>query len=231
MTQTLRPAANQAKHPVPQTDGPFGLAVLLAALAGWIDAVGVAGSAGVFLSFMSGNTTQLAISLARQEWTKAALLAAVLAAFVLGVLVGELIDAVSGRFGRPVVLVLEAALLGSGAALQWHTPQWPPLLAPFECCPLVLAMGMQNACMRRAGGINIGLTYVTGTLVQLGRSLADAVRGNGGGSNLVKYLTVWLSLACGAAIGTIALSVSELAALVGAATSALGLAAATALWR
>jgi uncharacterized membrane protein YoaK (UPF0700 family) len=86
--------------------------------------------------------------------------------------------------------------------------------------------------MHRAGGIGIGLTYVTGTLVQFGKALADIIRGNGGGGRRVAmYGALWLSLAVGAGLGSVALSLSPLAALLAAAGVALFLAAATALAR
>jgi uncharacterized membrane protein YoaK (UPF0700 family) len=224
-------------------DGAFGLALILAALAGWVDAAGIAGSGGIFLSFMSGNTTDLAASLVQQDWLQAKLIGAVLGTFVAGVMVGELLEPLGGRFGLPLILAVEAVVLGLGAALHWRgvmVPSWLglfvpaptlallPRLAPLAACPLVFAMGLQNATMHRAGGIGIGLTYVTGTLVQFGKALAGIVRGNGGARRLVEYGAVWLSLALGAALGTAALSLSIGAALSVAASVALCLSAATA---
>jgi uncharacterized membrane protein YoaK (UPF0700 family) len=95
----------------------------------------------------------------------------------------------------------------------------------------VFAMGLQNATMHRAGGIGIGLTYVTGTLVQIGRALADMVRLRGGGRRVAEYAALWTSLALGAGLGAWALAISPLAALLAAAVMALCLAGITALAR
>src|SRR6202012_4598637 len=144
--------------------------------------------------------------------------------FVAGVLIGELLEPLGGRFARSLILGAEAVLLALGAVLQWKGLAVPAAAAPFKPCPLVFAMGLQNASMHRAGGISIGLTYVTGTLVQIGRAVADIVRGRRGGQRVAEYGALWLSLAFGAASGCLALSVSPLAALSAAACVALGLA-------
>src|ERR1700731_2179902 len=100
-------------------DGAFGLALLLAGLAGWVDAAGLAGSGGVFLSFMSGNTTDLPASLVQQDFRQAATIGAIVALFVMGVVVGERIEPWGGRRGKSLVLSIESATLGIGAALHW----------------------------------------------------------------------------------------------------------------
>ena len=122
-----------------QDDGPFGLALLLAALAGWVDAAGLGGSGGVFLSFMSGNTTDLAASLTQHDWARAETISAVVALFVAGVAAGEIIGPWGGQRGQSLVLACETLALGAGAVLAgWHLklPSIVPLL------PLVFAMGL-----------------------------------------------------------------------------------------
>lgn len=193
-------------------DGTTTLALLLAGLAGWVDAIGVGSSNDVFLSFMSGNTTNLALSLTHQDWARAKTIGAAVALFVAGVTFGELVRRWTGRLGQPLVLWLESFLLGAGAAFHW-----PGIgVQVFNTLwPLVFAMGLQNTSMRRVGGINVGLTYVTGALVQAGRALA----GRGGGTAM-RSLALWLSLAIGAGLGAISLWISALAALAAAAAAA-----------
>ncbi|HAL05769.1 MAG TPA: hypothetical protein DCP26_00205, partial [Brevundimonas sp.] len=57
------------------------LALLLAALAGYVDSLGFLHLGGVFVSFMSGNSTRLAVSLAEGRWQAAGAVAGVLALF------------------------------------------------------------------------------------------------------------------------------------------------------
>lgn len=191
-------------------DGAFGLALLLAALAGWVDAAGFGTSPNLFLSFMSGNTTDLAASLTQQNWMRAKILGAVLGLFVTGVTFGEIVAPWGGRRGCAVILGLEAMFLACGAAL--HDPRIN-MTGPVPLYPVVFAMGLQNAAMHRTLGISIGLSYVTGTLVQIGRALAGLFGKRVEQRNLTKYLAMWLSLASGAAIGTWALSQSVFAVL------------------
>ena len=202
-------------------DGAFGLALLLAALAGWVDVAGLGGSGGVFLSFMSGNTTDLAVALTQQEFTRGATIGAIVVLFVAGVVTGEFVEPFGGRGGRSLVLGIEALALGTGAAFRWPGSSIPVAISLF---PLVFAMGLQNATMHRAGGVSIGLTYVTGTLVQIGRGIAGLMGGGGDGRKLWRYVALWLSLAAGAGLGALALSVSTLAALATAAVAAGSLA-------
>jgi uncharacterized membrane protein YoaK (UPF0700 family) len=207
-------------------EGGFGLALLLAALAGWVDAAGLRGAGGVFLSFMSGNTTDLAVSLTHQNWLQAGVIATVIVLFVLGVAAGEIVEPWGGRRGQSLVLGVEAILLAGGALLHApgsHTP------AAIGLLPLVFAMGLQNATMHRAGGISVGLTYVTGTLVQIGRNLAAMAHHQRDFRRLGQYLALWCSLAIGAGAGSLALAVSPVAALSCAAATAATLALVTAL--
>lgn len=74
-----------------------GLALLLAGLAGYVDSLGFLQLGGVFVSFMSGNSTRLAASLASGHWLAVGHLAAILAVFVLGSFLGALIAGVRAR--------------------------------------------------------------------------------------------------------------------------------------
>jgi len=48
------------------------LACALSALAGYVDAIGFLHLGGLFVSFMSGNSTRLGVSLADGQWETAA---------------------------------------------------------------------------------------------------------------------------------------------------------------
>src|SRR3982074_2234511 len=48
------------------------LACALSALAGYVDAIGFLHLGGLFVSFMSGNSTRRRVSLAEQHWSNAA---------------------------------------------------------------------------------------------------------------------------------------------------------------
>ncbi|RYF92413.1 MAG: DUF1275 domain-containing protein, partial [Caulobacteraceae bacterium] len=140
------------------------LAAALSSVAGFVDAVGFLLTGGFFVSFMSGNTTRMAVGLA--AGAQAALVAAGLVAlFVLGVMAGTLVGRRAGPRRATLVLLLVAGLLavaalcGAGGFL------------PGAAAAMALAMGAENAVFEREGEVHIGLTYMTGTLVKLGQHL------------------------------------------------------------
>ena len=208
--------------PAPKPDDPGGLAlaVALTALAGSVDAVAFLHWRGLFVSFMSGNSTMLGVEAAGGEGASALLSAAVIAAFVAGVAAGELVASAAGRWAAGVVLLLVAVLLAAAAAAV-HAGLHELLTAP----ALSLAMGVQNAAVHRAGGVGVALTYVTGTLVHVGRSVAEAIRGMAPWSAAGPYAMLWAGLAGGSAAGALVTSVSETLALAVAAGMSAVLAA------
>lgn len=148
------------------------LAVVLAAIAGWVDAVGFLHFARLFLTFMSGNSTKPAVEIGKGEWSGVLAPVVAIAAFVFGSFLAALIAASVGAWRPPVVLATEAALLILSLAL----PQaGEDTVAAF--IPVAIAMGAQNVALRQVGDVTVGLTYITGTLVKLGQSLAGAVSG------------------------------------------------------
>ena len=155
-----------ASREVPEPSGGFVLALALLAAAGWVDALGYVQWRGLFVSFMSGNTTAFgAAALARDGATAIEAGRAVLI-FVVGVIVGELLRAATGRWNRSVVLLAETLLLGlayAAAVKHWGEAATATITG--------LAMGVQTAAVHKAAGLTVSLTYVTGTLVNIGRSI------------------------------------------------------------
>jgi uncharacterized membrane protein YoaK (UPF0700 family) len=166
------------------------LAVLLAALAGMVDAIGYLHLDGLFISFMSGNSTQLAAALGQGDLAEAGTIAELIALFVLGVAAGQVLAGFTGRRRMTWVLVGVAVLL-TIAAVQATAPK-----------PMVLAMGVLNAAMRRAGSVPVSLTFVTGMLVRFGQGLGDFLTGRFTGWNWLAQATPWVGLIAGATIGS-----------------------------
>ncbi|MED5537291.1 MAG: YoaK family protein [Pseudomonadota bacterium] len=182
------------------------LALLLAGLAGYVDALGFLHLGGVFVSFMSGNSTRLAASLAEGQWPAAAHLAAILALFVLGSFLGALVAGGEDAPSRSRVLMFEGLLLALAAALAGAG------LTPAAVGLMVMAMGAENSVFLRNGEVGVSLTYMTGTLVKLGQALAGAVKG--GDRHAYKaYLTLWAGLSVGAVLGALTFGRLGLAAL------------------
>ena len=193
------------------------LALLLAALAGYVDSLGFLHLGGVFVSFMSGNITRLAVSLAEARWQAAGAVGGVLLLFILGAMLGALVAGGEGARSRSRVLALEAALL-AGAALVAGAG-----LAPLAISLMVLAMAVENSVFLRGGEVGVSLTYMTGTLVKTGHALAAALRG-GDPWAFRPYMALWAGLAGGAMLGAVVYGRLGLVALWPAAAVALVLA-------
>jgi uncharacterized membrane protein YoaK (UPF0700 family) len=168
------------------------LAGLLAGLAGTVDAIGYLHLSGLFISFMSGNTTQLAAALGQGQLAEAGTIAELIALFIVGAAAGQVLAVITGRSHMTWVLIGVAILLAIAAALGTAAE------------PMVFAMGALNAAMRRAGSIPISLTFVTGVLVRFGQGIGDFLTRRVTGWNWLAQGTPWLGLIVGATIGSAA---------------------------
>ncbi|MDM0014972.1 YoaK family protein [Variovorax sp. J22P168] len=168
------------------------LAVCLAALAGYIDAIGFLYLGGYFVSFMSGNTTRLAVAL--QAGDAIGILLGIIACFVAGAGCGTLVGHFAGARRRAAVLVSVAATLALAAALVDGHGAVPSILL------MAFAMGMENTVFQRDGTVVVGLTYMTGTLVKMGQKLALAMLGQ---ERLSWFspLVLWIGLLSGGVLG------------------------------
>ena len=185
------------------------LAVGLAAVAGYVDALGYLHFGGYFASFMSGNSTRLALGLTsdRDVAMKAG---ALIGLFVAGVMLGAVAGQVAGRRRAPVVLGIVVLLLLAAAGLA-------RIGQPYAAVPMVLAMGAENAVFQRNGDVSIGLTYMTGTLVKFGQRLAAALTGQGDRLGWLPYGLLWCGLVSGSITGGLAYRAVQLQGLWAAA--------------
>lgn len=127
---------------------------------------------------MTGNSTRFAVGAA--EVRQAALIAGgLIALFVTGVVVGSLLAARAGSRRTPAVLSLVAILLVVAAPIRLGGGEWPAIAC------LALAMGLVNAALEGKDGAVVGVTYMTGTLVQMGQKIANRLRGQGTGAGFI----------------------------------------------
>ena len=194
------------------------LACALSALAGYVDAIGFLHLGGLFVSFMSGNSTRLGVSLADGQRETAAGAFGLIVLFVIGAAGGSLLVLGRGLHRQPWLLFTEALLLAI-AALAYAFRQ--PTVA---IGAIVLAMGLENAVFQIHGGAGLGLTYVTGALVKVGQLLADALMG-GPRLGFLPNLLLWAALVFGSLCGALAYHWMNLGAIWFAAAFALALGA------
>jgi uncharacterized membrane protein YoaK (UPF0700 family) len=190
------------------------LACGLSAIAGYVDGIGFVYLGGSFVSFMSGNSTRLGVNVAFADWPKVLQAAMLIGLFVIGAGLGSLIVLSRGRHRQPLLLIVEALLLGLGAVL--HGVGSPDL----AIAPIVLAMGLENAVFQIDGGAGLGLTYVTGALVKVGQLAAAALTGGPRWAWLPNLL-LWSALVLGSIVGAAAYQWINLAAIWFASAAAL----------
>jgi uncharacterized membrane protein YoaK (UPF0700 family) len=171
------------------------LAMFLSALAGFVDAVAFINLGGFFVSFMSGNSTRMAVGVARGS-AEAAVAGSLIAMFMIGVVTGSVAGRLAGRRQRQAVLALVALTLAIAASLDAIGA------TPWAIAAMALAMGAENAVFEQDGEVRISLTYMTGTLVKAGQRIAAALLG-GDRWGWTPYLFQWLGLAIGAISGAL----------------------------
>ena len=158
--------------------------------------MGFLSAGGYFVSFMSGNTTRLAVDLATDP-ASATLPALLIAGFALGAFIGAIVALKSGGWQARNVLALSTMLLIAGAVAQVAGS------GPLALAAMVLAMGTLNNAFQREGYSSFGLTYMTGAVVRFGQGLAyrlcgRPIEGFGG------LLALWAALGGGAVLGALA---------------------------
>jgi uncharacterized membrane protein YoaK (UPF0700 family) len=198
------------------------LACALSALAGYVDGIGFLQLGGLFVSFMSGNSTRMGVSLAAGQWHPALEALGLIALFVMGAAAGSLIVLGRGVHRQPFVLLAEAVLLAL-AALCYGLG-----LPNTAVAAIVMAMGLENAVFQIDGGAGLGLTYVTGALVKVGQLVAAALSG-GPRFAWVPNSLLWAAMVVGAVAGGLAYHWINLGAIWFAAAAALALSAIVAM--
>jgi len=184
----------------------FVISVVLSSTAGYVDAVGFIDTGGLFVSFMSGNSTQAGVVALEQGAAAAFLPFLLVVSFVAGVTVA----AIAGGHGRRRVLPLlvATASLGLSVGLTALTPE---AIARFLL--LAFAMGALNTLYLADGRARVPVTYATGTLVSVGLGLAALMSG-GPRTAWQRPFLLWGSLAGGAVVGAAAHQLGSVTALL-----------------
>src|SRR3546814_6821729 len=142
------------------------LAIGVSAIAGYVDAIGFLKLGGLFVSFMSGNSTRMAVGFVAEPHV-ALTAARLLAGFVAGVIAGTLLAMAAGPYRKPVLLgfvgIVLALAASSGVGLS--DPPVPRALT--------VAMGGANPIFQRHGEASLAVPYMTAALDKLGKPPTD----------------------------------------------------------
>src|SRR5712691_86523 len=133
---------------------PMLQAGLLVMIAGYADAIGFL-QFRAFAGQMTGNTILLAISLVETNWAQVVFYVAVIACFLVGVVIaGGLV-----RLGHAPAIALSLSAVAL-AVCAFVTVHWGALLLAF-------AMGTQNGAVTRFGDATLNTVFITGDLQKL----------------------------------------------------------------
>ena len=156
---------------------------------------------------MSGNSTRFGVEATDPAMALHAMLAvALIALFVLGVMLGQIVRHLGGRRPSTAVLSLVFLLLLTAALTGEYVRPAPAILVT------AMAMGASNNVFTRKNEVSIGVTYMTGTLVRFGQGLAARLLGDRD-RRWLPYFLLWAGLAAGAVLGAAAWRLCGLRAL------------------
>ena len=158
----------------------------MAFLAGATDAYGFVELRGLYVSFMSGNTTMLGMALGGGSLARSAAITLLIGMFVVGAAAGEVLFNLAGRFRAAAVPFMVSVLL----CVPLIIPAWTGFT-------LALAMGALNAAMSKVGGASVSLTYVTGALVKFGQGVGNWLTGRRADVSWLLQAPMWASLLAG----------------------------------
>jgi uncharacterized membrane protein YoaK (UPF0700 family) len=146
---------------------------------------------GTFVGAMTGNTVLLGIDIAQWRLDGAVFHLSIIAAFLLAVV---LTRAVLDGFPVIVPLTFTALMLATSDLI---TNQWSAALC-------AAALGLQNAAVRKIGGVSVNSVFVTGDLLRLGSAIPRM--GTAKQQDQVILLgAAWVAYAIGAVFGAAAL--------------------------
>ncbi|MFH8133597.1 DUF1275 family protein [Pantoea osteomyelitidis] len=157
MTQPDR--EQQSDHPEFTTT----FVLLLVSVAGLADAALYLHSKELLAVYMTGNTSKLAQFIQQGNVQKVLPLLTLILAFLASTTFAAWLGNRLGRWRAPVLLLLVAGLLGIA---------WPASDAEYPL-GMVVAIALGMGTLNQISASEPGVTFITGTLVKLGRQLAS----------------------------------------------------------
>jgi uncharacterized membrane protein YoaK (UPF0700 family) len=220
-----------------------------------VDGVGFLVLHHLFTAHMSGNSIAAAAYAGLTDWPSAAHRFFPIPIFVAGVVLGALVRGVPTRNrNRPVLaaaLAVEAALLlaftigAAWAAVKGEVPREPAWRFYALAALPALAMGVQNATLRRVGAVHIRTTFITGMLTNAAEEAVSCfawawhrLRGHSAGrvlrvlprrpafGRMLLYSAIWLGYVLGAVVAVCGLTRFGVAVLAVPVCALLAIAAA-----
>ncbi|AKB54296.1 hypothetical protein A9239_15285 [Methanosarcina sp. A14] len=183
------------------------LGILLAIVGGFLDAYTFVGRGGVFANAQTGNVVLMGIEAATGEWGQVVLHAVPILAFMVGVVVAEMIKKLSMRmfiadFER-AVLILETVVLFIVGFIPYTSPNIIVTVA------VSFVSSVQISSFRKLVGSTYSTTMVTGNLRSATQEayIAFTKKDEESARRTIRYSAINLSFLAGAILGGLLTSV------------------------
>lgn len=178
------------------------LAILLAFVAGYMDATGII-KWKTYVSFMSGNTTQLGTAISNQASNIIITSATVIGAFLIGIYAGTCLS-LWKRYKiktLPFYIVSGILLIYMILSYKIQIPIIPSVAV------MGFAMGLMNTIVTSVGNQKVNTDFVTGTLNSLARNIAmysmtdNTAERKDYKTNMIRLFLLWVGFVFGAVTG------------------------------
>jgi uncharacterized membrane protein YoaK (UPF0700 family) len=189
------------------------VAMVLAVVAGFVDAVGFLHVVAVFPANQSGNVAFLGMSIGGTSPAPRWAPPVAIAAFMVGAAVGRWLSLrVGPRRGAATLLGLEFVLLTALAAVPVAAGENEPFTTTAAqvaaLAAAALAMGLQTDVIGAVAGVAVSTTYYSGAIARIGETIGTVRDSRERDS--VRRLLVVLSLVLITYVGGVALGASRL---------------------
>jgi uncharacterized membrane protein YoaK (UPF0700 family) len=210
-------------------------AVILSAVAGYVDTAGYIALYGLFTAHVTGNLVTAGAAVARRASEGVAARLAMIPIFMISVAATTIAARAVRARGRDPLFLLLAAMTAALALFGWLGVALAPFVTGPDAPAIVAiggagvaALGVQNALMREALATLPPTTVMTGNLTQLTIDLVALASRGGGASERAaaeararKFAPSLLAFVAGAALGAWATGAFGLASIAGP-TAAVG---------
>jgi hypothetical protein len=184
------------------------LAIFLAFIAGYTDATGLI-RWKTYVSFMSGNTTQLGASFFGEKFGIIITSITVIASFLIGIYTGTCLS-----LWKKCNLKTIAFYIVSGILILYTFINYCYQMGNILSIAIIgFAMGMMNTIITTVGNQKVNTDFVTGTLNSLARNTAIFTMSNDENekkeskANAIHLLLLWMGFLSGAAVAPILINV------------------------
>ncbi|WP_326983104.1 YoaK family protein [Chryseobacterium sp. MYb264] len=183
------------------------LAILLAFVAGYMDATGII-KWKTYVSFMSGNTTQLGTSIYSEKWGIIITSATVISCFLLGIYSGTCL-----ALWKKIRIKTLSFFIVAGILMVYSVGSYFYEITSLLSIGIMgFSMGIMNTIVTSVGNLKVNTDFVTGTLNSLAKNAAlfsmsnDKEERKVYRDNAIHLLLLWTGFVSGAIVLTIVIS-------------------------